>query len=33
MIWISIPIVTAVVVVLWFSPLGERFGIWRWPRD
>jgi hypothetical protein len=33
MIWISIPIVVAVVFALWFSPLGEKVGLWRWPSD
>ncbi len=33
MIWILIPILTAVVFVLWFSPLGERIGIGRWPNS
>ena len=33
MIWISIPIVAAIVLALWFSPLGEKVGIWRWPKD
>jgi hypothetical protein len=33
MIWIFIPIVTAIVFALWFSPLGEKVGIWRWPKD
>lgn len=32
MIWIAIPIVATIVFVLWFSPLGERVGIWRWPK-
>jgi hypothetical protein len=32
MIWIVIPIVAAVCFVLWFSPVGEEVGIWRWPK-
>lgn len=31
MFWIIIPIVAAVVVTLWFSPLGLKVGLWRWP--
>ena len=30
--WILIPLVTAVVFALWFSPLGEKAGLWTWPR-
>jgi len=33
MIWILIPVLTAVVFGLWFSPLGERIGIGRWPKS
>jgi hypothetical protein len=33
MVWILIPIFAAIVFALWFSPLGEKVGIWRWPRD
>jgi len=32
-IWVIIPIVAAVCFALWFSPLGEKVGIWRWPKD
>lgn len=32
MMWILIPVGTAVVFVLWFSPLGEKAGLWSWPR-
>ncbi len=31
MVWIVIPIVAAVVFALWFSPLGEKVGLWKWP--
>lgn len=30
--WILIPLVTAVVFALWFSPLGQKAGLWSWPR-
>jgi hypothetical protein len=30
--WIIIPIVAAAVFALWFSPLGEKIGLWTWPR-
>jgi len=29
--WIIIPIVAATVFALWFSPLGEKIGLWHWP--
>jgi hypothetical protein len=29
--WIAIPIVTAVIFVLWFTPLGLKVGLWKWP--
>ena len=32
MIWILIPVLTAVVFALWFTPLGTRVGIGRWPK-
>jgi hypothetical protein len=32
MIWITIPAVAALVFVLWFSPLGKKVGVWRWPK-
>jgi hypothetical protein len=32
MIWVIIPTVSALVFVLWFSPLGQKVGIWRWPK-
>ena len=32
MVWIVIPIVAAIVFVLWFSPLGEKVGLWSWPK-
>jgi hypothetical protein len=32
MVWIVIPIVTAITFVLWFSPLGNKVGVWRWPK-
>ncbi len=32
MIWSIIPMVTGLVFVLWFSPLGLKVGIWRWPK-
>jgi hypothetical protein len=31
MVWIVIPILAGLCFVLWFSPLGEKVGIWRWP--
>jgi hypothetical protein len=31
MFWIIIPILAAVVVTLWFSPLGLKVGLWRRP--
>jgi heme/copper-type cytochrome/quinol oxidase subunit 2 len=31
-IWIIIPILTAIIFALWFSPLGLKVGIWRWPK-
>lgn len=31
MIWIVIPIVAAITFVLWFSPLGQKVGLWSWP--
>jgi len=33
MIWILIPVVAAIVFALWFTPLGEKVGVWRWPKD
>jgi hypothetical protein len=32
MAWIIIPIVTAIVFALWFSPLGTKVGLWSWPK-
>ncbi len=31
MIWILIPILAAITFALWFSPLGVKVGLWRWP--
>jgi hypothetical protein len=31
MTFIIIPIVAAVTFSLWFSPLGQKVGFWRWP--
>jgi hypothetical protein len=30
---VCIPGAAAIVFALWFSPLGEKVGIWRWPKD
>lgn len=32
MVWIVIPIVAGITFILWFSPLGEKVGLWRWPK-
>jgi hypothetical protein len=32
MLWIIIPIVTAITFALWFSPLGKKVGLWSWPK-
>jgi hypothetical protein len=32
MLWVIIPVAAALSFALWFSPLGEKVGIWRWPR-
>jgi hypothetical protein len=31
MVWIVIPIVALAFFVLWFSPLGQKVGLWSWP--
>jgi hypothetical protein len=30
--WVAIPIAAAVVFIAWFSPLGKKLGVWRWPK-
>jgi uncharacterized protein len=30
--WIAIPIAVGAVFLAWFSPLGEKLGVWRWPK-
>jgi hypothetical protein len=32
MVWVVIPIVAAITFALWFSPLGEKAGLWSWPK-
>jgi hypothetical protein len=31
--WIMLPVAAAVIFALWFSPLGEKVGLWSWPKD
>lgn len=30
--WIIIPVMAAAIFALWFSPIGEKIGLWRRPR-
>lgn len=30
---VLVPIGTALVFILWFSPLGRKVGVFRWPKS
>ena len=31
--WVIIPLAAAMTFALWFSPLGQKAGLWSWPKD